>query len=538
MSDGAELAARNPRGLDAVNACRALLVSINDPDARRSLALSLRLDRLHALQDPEEAEAFPHAYGGGVARVESDTDVSEEDDAAPPKARASLLDSLGISGRADDAALTLGLESDPYLREIEWYSAPHRAAKALRHAKSMKAASVVARETMSEGHLPVTLVRYNFESKWRWHKGRAKGALERFSRVESCGHDRVSSFCSGCGKSHDTPSRCGTNRVCLACRNAARKKRHARFSSAQSRVLTHAKRVGLLRRNRAGGDWREKMITLTVPHVGTGEDDAVHERIRLLFTAWREFARHLKTWVKRRDTTGALAWYRAFEWTDGKGHDGRGDGLGHPHFHLWIFGPYLPKPLVAGWWTQALLAAGLDPAELYAPELAWAGSGDQAGEWCEEAPRAHELAVSPAVAGRCSRIKGIKRERRPARCGLDRAAFVDVRAGNGGVGAEVTKGTIRVLGADGQAVARYIEGWSLLDVSATGERVPAVIIARVYEALDGRRLVSTSRRLLDRDREGCSGCGAVRTVRVEVYDPVIRAATCRRPKRARPPPPE
>jgi hypothetical protein len=38
---------------------------------------------------------------------------------------------------------------------------------------------------------------------------------------------------------------------------------------------------------------------------------------------------------------------RVFEWTPG------GDGDGHPHFHVWAFGPYVPHEMIRLWWAHA-----------------------------------------------------------------------------------------------------------------------------------------------------------------------------------------
>lgn len=45
--------------------------------------------------------------------------------------------------------------------------------------------------------------------------------------------------------------------------------------------------------------------------------------------------------------------HRAFEWTTGK------DGLGHPHFHVWMLSPFLDVNIVAAMWTEALREVGV-----------------------------------------------------------------------------------------------------------------------------------------------------------------------------------
>ncbi|HEX2873168.1 MAG TPA: protein rep [Polyangiaceae bacterium] len=48
----------------------------------------------------------------------------------------------------------------------------------------------------------------------------------------------------------------------------------------------------------------------------------------------------------------SVEWLRVFEWTCGK------DGMGHPHFHVWMFSQYLEHALVQDLWRRALARAG------------------------------------------------------------------------------------------------------------------------------------------------------------------------------------
>jgi hypothetical protein len=121
----------------------------------------------------------------------------------------------------------------------------------------------------------------------------------------------------------------------------------AKVASARNVVLDLAEWQGLLSPARPGGRWSEKLVTLTMPHLSTDEDDASDERaikwrIRVILAAWRGFARSMNKRLAR-EGKGALrlgdrrcnaVWFRALEWTPAR------DRLGHPHMHLWFFGPY------------------------------------------------------------------------------------------------------------------------------------------------------------------------------------------------------
>lgn len=314
------------------------------------------------------------------------------------------------------------------------------------------------------------------ERSARWHRGRARGALERFDRVDNCGRRAVRVSCNNCGGKHEVPDRCGCDRLCHACRAASRARRVPRMAEAQIRQLTAARRRGLLNRYRHGGAWGEKLLTLTIPHFDRVLDPApdlerldvtVQARIDAIFRAWRRFALKLNAWSRRqirRHRGTRPAFYRSFEWTPGD------DGKGHPHFHVWILAPWIPfsrehdgKDGIRDWWRAALAAEGVPDADI-------------------------------------------------ALCDVRAAHARNLR--DNGIRAEVMKGAITVENAAGQAVQRYIEGWSIADAASS----PADVRAALYEALDGRRLVATSPHLLAKRPEGCADCGAKGWTRTEIVD--------------------
>lgn len=109
--------------------------------------------------------------------------------------------------------------------------------------------------------------------------------------------------------------------------------------------MTLAEVKGLLRIDRRGGRWSEKLLTLTAPHV---VGDTVGERIARVLSAWRLFLKRLNAFLRSIAAHTSSAWFRVFEWTPGN------DGKGHPHLHVWFFGPFLEQPMLRDWWATAL----------------------------------------------------------------------------------------------------------------------------------------------------------------------------------------
>jgi hypothetical protein len=159
------------------------------------------------------------------------------------------------------------------------------------------------------------------------------------------------------------------------------------FNAARAGLLWQAQIQGLTDRwrPRSGPDARlgERLVTLTAPHVGT-----VAERVAWCFAAWTPFLKRWNEYIRdqftyrifmRNHATGRVKLQRHavpcpgkdereplreadgqpvpvrelchearfFEWTQGA------DGEGHPHFHVWAFGCYVPHALIELWWREA-----------------------------------------------------------------------------------------------------------------------------------------------------------------------------------------
>lgn len=182
----------------------------------------------------------------------------------------------------------------------------------------------------------------------RWHESRARGQRERIERVEKCSTDVLVIICQACGREHERASRCGCRLLCIRCRGAKARELRIRFLLARRSLIEEAAQRGLLRAIRRGGRWSEKLLTLTAPHL---ESDSLEHRIERMFKAWRVFLRAFNQWLRRCDLR-SVEWLRVFEWTPGD------DAVGHPHFHIWIFSPYLDRELIVNWWTAALAEQG------------------------------------------------------------------------------------------------------------------------------------------------------------------------------------
>lgn len=212
-----------------------------------------------------------------------------------------------------------------------------------------------------------------------WHSSRAKTQRELFERVEMCGTDeatRITLVCRGCGEKTAVDVGCGSRWFCPKCRVQHVNKFRGDFSRKRLGLLTTAARAGLTRRRQARGNrWGERMLTLTLPHVGTALD-----RIRILEATWSRFFRLLRDRLRPhlQEPSGILVddlprasspsgvsqarvekggheltlwevftYLRVLEWTPGD------DGDGHPHYHVWLFSRYLDQKMLHKLWERA-----------------------------------------------------------------------------------------------------------------------------------------------------------------------------------------
>lgn len=201
----------------------------------------------------------------------------------------------------------------------------------------------------------------------RWHASRARGRARKFEVMRHCNEapDFLRIECRVCGAEHHHPIGCN-HRECPRCRfdQASRVKRVVTNGRRALRAATIAKK-----RDRT---IREKLLTLTAPHYGAGwvreakatnadtiKLGATRRRIEAIHSAWVTFGPWLRDYMlsklpqtkKGKPQKGLVPlchFFRVFEWTEGE------DEQGHPHFHIYIHGPFLSHVAIREAWERAL----------------------------------------------------------------------------------------------------------------------------------------------------------------------------------------
>jgi hypothetical protein len=127
------------------------------------------------------------------------------------------------------------------------------------------------------------------------------------------------------------------------------------FQRARKAAVAEASRRGLLTSSNYRR-WSEKFLTLTAPHF---RHQSVAERIAVVLDAWALLLRKLNDYFAARGVKSA-EFFRVFEWEPGD------DGRGHPHLHIWLLSPYLPRDELQRWWGEALVSRTGDASALRA----------------------------------------------------------------------------------------------------------------------------------------------------------------------------
>jgi hypothetical protein len=178
-----------------------------------------------------------------------------------------------------------------------------------------------------------------------WYRARERGQRERIQRVAACGAESLAVACVGCGVVRELRSGCRIGLLCVPCRGAIAAAKRRAFVRARAVTIEAAVVRGLFHPHRRGGRWGEKFLTLTAPHLPT---QSIGERVRVACEAWKRFLRKLnRFWVDQG--VRSAEWLRVLEWTPGD------DERGHPHFHLWILSPYLPRDELERWWRESII---------------------------------------------------------------------------------------------------------------------------------------------------------------------------------------
>lgn len=305
------------------------------------------------------------------------------------------------------------------------------------------------------------------ESGYRWHMGRAHGQEERFERIRDCGKVLMPCQCRACGEeSHTVPQRCACHRACLPCRQQRAARDRARFEAGRQAALERLR--PLMTRGVGGNQFREVMLTLTVPHGASVSADIV-----ALYGAWDRFRARMRYYLRARlrlprRTMRSLAFVRVTE--VGTQNEG-----GHVHFHVWSILPFLPHEMLRRWWGEALRDVPWVPVRYVDQLLVDA-----------DTPRARRNIMRAAAPRHDAR-----------RCrGVIPWPVVDVRQAHD-VAGELVKYLVKDL----------VDG---------GELVDPVEFGAWYCALEGRRLITASTRFWREVEAACQRCGTVGELRVEV----------------------
>jgi hypothetical protein len=333
----------------------------------------IRAEGPHAVGSPrastDSERAAESAPAGRVERAPAVLDGTPRPAQGPPSAAVAHLDTLGVSRHPLETPKGLpgsrGQDLTPrarWARQVEALTDRYREQRA---AELDRKARDARRRKRSQKCSDLEVKRAG-----EWYASRARGQRWRFRNAEGCGEGpkalRVA--CSECGCFSDHPVSCGVALVCLRCRGELQAKRRAEVGASQRVSYEHAKRLGFLRRNRKGGRWSDKFVTLTVPHM---HEHSVGERVELIAKAWTFLLKRFNEWKRAlfpsvcwclaiegsHRVHDHVRWYGSLEWTPGS------DPGGHPHVHLWFMGPYLDQFALADWWRGALEKAGLGELE-------------------------------------------------------------------------------------------------------------------------------------------------------------------------------
>lgn len=359
------------------------------------------------------------------------------------------------------------------------------------------------------------------ESRAKWHERRAGAQLPRFDTVRACGSASLHIACKVCaeGLCEPVPCTCGVVRVCDACAERVAAKRQKRIAAARVDAMAGGGMRGLFEGSRWGGAFTEKMLTLTVPHFERadasglvleatkdfGLANTTSARLAAMRLAWPRFIRRVRGWLQGRgpkaerrrgdaSDADAFAYYRLLEWTRGD------DGLGHPHFHVYLFSPWLPAQsgLVRRWWAEALEAVGVPLPR----SCRWCRAGDDA---CRVGLGAAHVIVD---------LKRLD--------GFNWSALKELIKSGDRRAIEARLGVMRTPGLD---AVEYASAWTMSDafdpetlLAELPDAATLEVQRDLFCALEGRRLAQGSRGfLLPPAASACGLCGAASFTAAVVY---------------------
>jgi len=210
----------------------------------------------------------------------------------------------------------------------------------------------------------------------KWDDSRRMGYQRRTERVLECGTvgRKLELKCRCCQHKQEVDlSRCNNPILCVPCRALRCRAKAKKYVASREAVSADAERQGRLHPQRPGGRWGERMVTLTVPHL---REHSLERRFAFLLDAWPHFLRCLNEWLKSKGIAKGkreqvaehpgryVHWYRVVEWVPA-----RDDQMGHPHFHVWFYSPWLEQRLLQEWWRRALENVGFGDVSQVLPYI-------------------------------------------------------------------------------------------------------------------------------------------------------------------------
>lgn len=348
------------------------------------------------------------------------------------------------------------------LRRIGFLTKTFRAERAMRHRGRARYMIDTGRPSVAEFHLR-----------------RAEGQRKRIENVEACGTREVVLSCQDCGHQlRKSIARCGHHRLCVVCRGHRARRYRLKIRIARRRALEE---FALLRKRRwMRLEWRERFLSLTIPHSGD-----VRQDLRSLPEAWKLFRRWLWHFFQHehgldKELLGYITYVRVTEVTGGRKDEG------HAHYHVYFHSPYIPHELVRHLWGKALNQLGYVTPTRPTDRVLAEAHGDFA-------------------ATQLKRLLVTRRGKKGRLLAEVEWPVLDIREANSNVEQELVKYLVKDAAMEGGKL----------------QPIPDELLARIYEGLEGLRAIATSRTLFQDNAKSCAcdECGSTRLTRVAAQPP-------------------
>lgn len=307
-----------------------------------------------------------------------------------------------------------------------------------------------------------------------YHLRRAEGQRKRIENVLSCGTREVVLACGDCGHQvRRSTARCGHHRLCPICRGHRARRYRLKIRAARRRVLDEF--AAVLKRRGLRLDWRERFLTLTIPHSG----DVIRD-LKTLPEVWKIFRRWLWEFFQHehrldKELLSQVVFVRVTEVTGGRKNDG------HAHYHVYFHSSYIPHELIRHLWGKAIRKWAYSPPTR------------PLGEVLAEAN-------SRRAQAQLKRVLVTRRGEKGRPLAAVDWPVIDIEEATGNVERELVKYLVK-------------------DAEMEGDRlrpIPPELFARIYAGLEGLRALASTRNLLPQEPKtcACDECGSTRLTRV------------------------